>query len=79
LGGSGSGGEGGDPTATGAGVGADLLGSLLVNTPLSHVEFRAGSEHLTDQRSYATYTAAVPISDKVWFEGSYKSLNTSDP
>jgi hypothetical protein len=79
LGGTGSGGEGGDPTATGAGVGADLLGSLLVNTPLRQVEFRAGSEQLTDQRSYSTYTAAVPISDEVWFEGSYKSLNTSDP
>jgi hypothetical protein len=78
LGGSGSG-EGGDPTATGAGVGADLLGSLLVNTPLRQVEFRAGSEQLTDQRSYSTYTAAVPISENVWFEGSYKSLNTSDP
>lgn len=78
LGGSGTG-EGGDPAATGAGVGADLLGSLLVNTPLSQVEFRAGSEQLTDQRSYSTYTAAVPISENVWFEGSYKSLNTSDP
>ena len=79
LGGTGSGGEGGDPAATGAGVGADLLGSLLVNTPLRQVEFRAGSEQLTDQRSYSTYTAALPISDEVWFEGSYKSLNTSDP
>lgn len=79
LGGSGTGGEGGDPAATGAGVGADLLGSLLVNTPLRQVEFRAGSEQLTDQRSYSTYTAAVPISDEVWFEGSYKSLNTANP
>lgn len=78
LGGSGSA-EGGNARVAGAGVGADLLGSLLVNTPLSQVEFRVGSEQSPDQREYATYTAAVPVSDEVWFEGSYKSLSSNDP
>lgn len=78
LGGS-SAGEGGDARAAGAGVGADqILAPLLANTPLSRVEFRAGNEQLSQERSYSTYTAAVPISDEVWFEGSFKSRNTSD-
>ncbi|HEY8944047.1 MAG TPA: hypothetical protein VIM73_07290, partial [Polyangiaceae bacterium] len=26
---------------------------------------------------YTTYTAAVPISDQIWFEGSYHAPNSS--
>jgi hypothetical protein len=75
LGGTGSGESGGDARAAGAGVGADqLLGPLLANTPLRRVELRAGSEQTADQRTYSTYSAAVPIGDQLWFEGSYKSL-----
>jgi len=77
--GGGGGGEGGDARAAGAGVGADqLLGPLLANTPLRRVEIRTGSERSADQRTYSTYSAAVPISDQVWFEGSYKTLNSQD-
>jgi autotransporter translocation and assembly factor TamB len=74
-----SGGEGGDARAAGAGVGADqLLGPLLANTPLRKVEIRTGSELAADRRSYSTYSAAVPLSEQVWFEGSYKTLNSQD-
>ncbi|MFZ5894377.1 MAG: translocation/assembly module TamB domain-containing protein [Myxococcota bacterium] len=78
LGGSGGTG-GGDARAAGAGVGADqLLGPLLANTPLRKVELRTGSELSADRRSYSTYSAAVPLSEQVWFEGSYKTLNSQD-
>lgn len=74
-----SGGQGGDARAAGAGVGADqLLGPLLANTPLRKVEIRTGSELAADRRSYSTYSAAVPLSEQVWFEGSYKTLNSQD-
>ncbi len=76
LGGSGSA-EGGDARIAGASVGADqVLGPLLENTPLRNVEIRTGSEQAADQRTYSTYTAAVPLSEQVWFEGSYKALNS---
>ncbi len=72
--------EGTDAQVTGAAVGAEnILGPLLANTPLRNVEIRTGSQTTADQRSYSTYTAAVPISDSVWFEGSYKTLNSNDP
>ncbi|MEI9954668.1 MAG: hypothetical protein WDO74_38290 [Pseudomonadota bacterium] len=62
-----------------AGVGAGYLGQrLLANTALSHLELKAGSETTADQRSYATYSAAYPITDELWFEGSYKTLQTQD-
>lgn len=78
LGGTSSG-QGGDARAAGAGVGADqLLGPLLANTPLRKVEIRTGSELAADRRSYSTYSAAVPLSEQVWFEGSYKTLNSQD-
>ncbi|MFO7177409.1 MAG: translocation/assembly module TamB domain-containing protein [Pseudomonadota bacterium] len=78
LGGS-SGEGGGDAAVTSASVGADILGTLLVNTPLRRVELRAGSEQSADRRSYSTYSAAVPIGDDIWFEGSYKLLSSGDP
>jgi TamB, inner membrane protein subunit of TAM complex len=65
----------GSPAAAGLGAGAGLLGSqLLANTPLSNLQIKAGSETTADQASYQTYSAAYPISDTVWFEGSYKTL-----
>lgn len=65
------------PSAAGAIVGAQqLLAPILQNTPVSRVAIRA-DEAARGDRSYTTYTAAVPISDKVWFEGSYHAPNAS--
>lgn len=72
-------GEGGDAQAAGIGYGADFLGELLADTPLRRVELRTASEQTADDRYYSTYTAAVQVSDEIWFEGSYKDLNTNDP
>ncbi len=75
----GSGGDG-NPGAASGGVAADrLLGPLLQNTPLRRIELRTGSEKTADQRTYSTYSAAWPLGENLWFEGSYKSLASSDP
>lgn len=74
------------PTAAGASQSADQLRAgagylsqrLLANTALSRLELNAGTETTADQHSYATYSAAYPITDEVWFEGSYKTLQTQD-
>ncbi|HEY5375647.1 MAG TPA: hypothetical protein VIK01_18340, partial [Polyangiaceae bacterium] len=67
------------PAAAGIGAGAGYLGKqLLANTPLSNLELKAGSETTADQRSYSTYSAAYPITDELWFEGSYKTLQQQD-
>src|SRR5262249_53747218 len=76
LGGSG---EGGDAQAAGAGAGADFVGQLLADTPLKRVELRTGNETSADDRSYLTYTAAVPVSENVWVELSYKNLTSNSP
>lgn len=55
-----------------------LSQQLLANTALSQLELNAGTETTADQRSYATYSAAYPIADNVWFEGSYKTLQNQD-
>jgi TamB, inner membrane protein subunit of TAM complex len=69
----------GSPAAAGLGAGAGLLGAqLLANTPLANLQIKAGSETTVDQSSYQTYSAAYPISDTIWFEGSYKTLQ-GDP
>jgi len=68
-------GQGTDPLRAGAGY---LSQRLLANTALSHLELNAGTETTADQRSYATYSAAYPITDEVWFEGSYKTLQAQD-
>jgi autotransporter translocation and assembly factor TamB len=78
LGGGGSGEGGGDAQAAGIGYGADFLSEVLADTPLRNVELRTGSETTADDRSYSTYTAAIPISENIWFEGSYKNLETAD-
>ena len=60
-------------------AGAGFLSQrLLANTALSKLELNAGNETTADQRSYATYSAAYPITDDIWFEGSYKTLQTQD-
>ena len=68
-------GQGTNQLRAGAGY---LSQRLLANTALSHLELNAGTETTADQRSYATYSAAYPITDEVWFEGSYKTLQTQD-
>ena len=61
------------------GAGAGYLGKqLLANTALSNLQLNAGSETTADQRSYATYSAAYPITDEIWFEGSYKTPQAQD-
>ncbi|HEY4106212.1 MAG TPA: translocation/assembly module TamB domain-containing protein [Polyangiaceae bacterium] len=67
-----------NPASAGLGAGAGLLGSqLLANTALSNLQIKTGSETTADQRLYQTYSAAYPISDTIWFEGSYKT--SQDP
>ncbi|MEO6599187.1 MAG: translocation/assembly module TamB domain-containing protein, partial [Polyangiaceae bacterium] len=67
----------GSSATAGIGAGAGYLGKrLFANTALSSLEIKAGSEVSADQRSYATYSAAYPITDEIWFEGSYKTLQT---
>jgi translocation and assembly module TamB len=61
-------GEGGGAAATGVGVGAALFNDLFSQTPLGRVELRTSSEQ---ERS--NYTAAVEVSDKVWFEATYQA------
>jgi hypothetical protein len=70
--------ESGDAQGAGVGYGADFVTELLADTKLPHVELRTGSETVSDDRRYATYTAAVQISESVWFEGSYKALSASE-
>jgi hypothetical protein len=62
----------------GVGYGADFVSELLADTKLPHVELRTGSESAGEDRRYQTYTAAVQISDNVWFEGSYKALSATE-
>jgi len=64
-----------DQLRAGAGY---LSQRLLANTALSRLELNAGTETTADQHSYATYSAAYPITDEVWFEGSYKTLQSQD-
>jgi hypothetical protein len=76
--GGGTTGDSGEAQSAGVGYGADFASELLADTNLPHVELRTGSEAATDDRKYQTYTAAVQISDEVWFEGSYKNLSETD-
>jgi hypothetical protein len=67
----------GSSATAGIGAGAGYLGKrLFANTALSSLEIKAGSEVSADQKSYATYSAAYPITDEIWFEGTYKTLQT---
>ncbi len=60
--------EGGSATATGFSVGSQLWNDVFSNTALSVVNIRATSE---EER--AKYTAAVRVSEEVWFEASYRT------
>ena len=71
--------SGGDAQAAGVGYGADFVGQLLADTPLRRVELRTANETSADARNYLTYTAAVPVSENVWVELSYKNLATNSP
>jgi hypothetical protein len=73
LGGGGSR-DNGQAQAAGLGYGADFVGQLLADTPLQRVELRTGTETTADDVSYSTYSAAVPVSENVWVELAYKSL-----
>jgi translocation and assembly module TamB len=72
------GGSASEGQTAGIGIGAGMLGTLLSDTPLGGVDFRTSSEQ-TGQRNYSTYSAAVRISDQVWFEGSYKRPEAASP
>lgn len=65
-------GEGGDAAATGVGVGATLLNDLFSETPLGRVELRTSSE-----ASRSNFTAAVEVSDNVWFEATYQAADNA--
>jgi len=70
----------GSQAAAGLSAGAGYIGSqLLANTPLSSLEIKAGSGTTADQRVYSSYSAAYPLSDTVWFEGSYKNVGAASP
>jgi len=71
--------EGGDTQTAGLSYGTDFLGEVLSETPLRGVQLRASNETGVDDKTYATYSAAVQVSDEIWFEGSYKSLETTGP
>ena len=64
--------EGGDATATGVGVGASLFNDLFADTALGRVEIRTSSEE-----ARSNYTAAVQVSDDVWFEATYKTHDST--
>ena len=74
----------GNASAASLGAGAGYLSkqlianSFLSTTALSNLEIKAGNETTADQRSYATYSAAYPITDEIWFEGSYKAVQAQD-
>jgi translocation and assembly module TamB len=71
--------DGGDARAAGVGYGADFVGELLADTPLKRVELRTGNETSADEQNYLTYTAAMPVSENVWVELSYKNLQSNSP
>lgn len=65
------------PGAAGALVGQQLIAPFLQNTVVRNVALRTDEAEMAD-RNYTTYTAAVPISEKVWFEGSYHAPSQAD-
>lgn len=70
-------GDGEADTTTGlSAAGGFLSKQLLKDTAFSSVEIKAGKETTADQRSYQTYSATFPLTDEIWFEGTYKTLQT---
>jgi hypothetical protein len=68
---SGGGGEM-NTTTTGIGVGASIFKEFVSETPLSSLELRTSQDE-----QHANYTAAVPIRENLWFEGTYKNATTN--
>jgi hypothetical protein len=50
---------------------APIVGELLADSPLSRVEFRTAT-----YEGRSSYTAAVRITENVWFETTYRSRET---
>jgi hypothetical protein len=71
--------ESGDAGAAGISYGTDFLGEVLAETPLKGINIRTSNERSVDDRTYATWAAAVQVSDEIWFEGTYKSLESQGP
>jgi autotransporter translocation and assembly factor TamB len=59
-------------TTAGLGVGASLFNEFMSETPLSAVELRTSQDE-----QHANYTAAVPLKENLWFEGTYQNANNS--
>ena len=70
---SGSGERGGAGTTTGVGLMASAFNAMFADTPLSGVEFRTATYETSTYENKASYTAAVQISENVWFEGTYRN------
>jgi hypothetical protein len=71
--------ESADAGAAGISYGADFLGEVLAETPLKGINIRTANERSADDRTYATWAAAVQVSDEIWFEGTFKSLESQGP
>jgi hypothetical protein len=61
-----------DSTAAGLGVGATIINEFMSETPLSSVEIRTSQDE-----QHANYTAAVPLKENLWFEGTYQSATNN--
>jgi hypothetical protein len=59
-------------TTAGLGVGATLFNEFISETPLSSLELRTSQDE-----QHANYTAAVPLKENLWFEGTYQSTPTT--
>jgi autotransporter translocation and assembly factor TamB len=71
--------ESGDAGAAGISYGTDFLGEILAETPLRGLNLRTSNERSVDDRNYATWAIATQVSDEIWFEGSYKTLENQGP
>jgi hypothetical protein len=61
-----------DSTTAGLGVGATLFNEFMSETPLSAVELRTSQDE-----QHANYTAAVPLKENLWFEGTYQNATNN--
>ncbi|HEY3494533.1 MAG TPA: translocation/assembly module TamB domain-containing protein [Polyangiaceae bacterium] len=65
-----------DGTGSKIGYGTNVGGELFGDSPFRRLEVRVSAE--TGERAHATATAAVPLSDTLWLEGSYTKANSND-
>jgi hypothetical protein len=61
-----------DSKSAGIGVGATLFNEFMSETPLAAVELRTSQDE-----QHANYTAAVPLKENLWFEGTYQNATSS--